>query len=121
MRSIAEAERSLAALYAAQQQIDEAARAIAVALDRAAEINDPIQRGELVLVLAQIQEARKAHTEAEQSFEQATALLGAPDAAQHLSDAYAQFSAFLERRGQSKRALELLKQAWQLRDGVAAT
>ena len=119
VRGIAEAERSLAALYVSQQQIDEAARAIAVALDRAAEINDPIQRGESVLVLAQIQEARKAHAEAEQSYEQAITLLDAPDAAQHLSDAYAHYSAFLERRGQSKRALELLKQAWQLRDGGA--
>ncbi len=119
LRGIAEGERSLAAIYVAQQQIDEAARAIAIALDRSAEINDPIQQGESLLALAQIQEMRKAHPEAEQSYAQALELLGGPNAAQHLGDAYAQFSAFLERRGQSKRALELLRNAWRLRDGAA--
>jgi hypothetical protein len=33
-----------------------------------------------------------------------------------LSDAYAHYSEFLERRGNNKRALEILKQAWLLRE-----
>ena len=117
-RGVAEAQRTLAAIYVTQQQIDDAARAIDSAQRAAAEINDPIHHGDTLLVLAQIQEARKSQAEAEQSYEQALALLRDADAAQHLSDAYAQFSAFLERRGQSKRALELLKQAWTLREGA---
>lgn len=121
IRGIAEAERSLAAIYVSQQKIDEAARSVAIALDRSSEINDPIQQGESLIVLAQIQEARKEYAEAERSFDQAIQLLNGVDAAQHSSDAYAQFSSFLERRGQSKRALELLKQAWRLRDGVATS
>jgi len=118
-RGVAEAQRTLAAIYVSQQKIDEAARAIEIAQSRVSEINDPVQRGETLLVLAQVQEARKEFSEAERSHDQAIELLSGADAAQHLSDAYAQFSAFLERRGQSRRALDLLKNAWKLRDGVA--
>ena len=76
-----------------------------------------------MLEMAQIQDARKAHAEAEQRYEQAHAVLDTPNAAQHLSDVsdvYAHSSAFHKRRGQSKRTLELITPAWQFRDGVAA-
>ena len=123
-RGAAEAQRSLAALYVGLGQIDQAARAIQQAHAVAAEIADPVEQGETLLVLAQVQEARKTPGEAEQSYDQAIACLSGPEgqvvAPQQLGDAYAQFSAFLERRGQSKRALEVLKQAWRVREGAPA-
>ncbi len=120
-RGVAEAQRNLAAIYVGQQKIDDAARAIEVAQNYVSEINDPVEQGETLLVLAQIQEARKEYGEAERSYEEAIRLLTSQDGGQHASDAYAQFSAFLERRGQSKKALEYLKHAWNLRDGVTVS
>ena len=58
---------------------------------------------------------------ATRNFEGAIDQLKAVDAVYALSDAYAQYSAFLERRGNNKRALEILKQAWQLRERSMAT
>jgi len=121
VRGVVEAQRTLAAIYVVHQQIDDAARAIETAQRLGDTITDPIQQGETLLVLAQVQEARKGHAEAEQSYEQAITLLGGAEATQHLSDANAQFSAFLERRGQGQRALDLLKQAWRLRENSVAS
>ena len=128
-RGVAEAQRSLAALYLGQGQIEAAAHAISAAQAvvvegvegvEANEDADTVAQAETLLVLAQLQEARKAMAEAEQSYEQAISLLSGPEgmavAPQPLGDAYAQFSAYLERRGQSKRALDLLKRAVAMRE-----
>ncbi|GEM_PF-386888 len=121
VRGAIEAQRGLASISIGHGKIEDAIRAINDALSRADTIGDPVQKAESLLVLAQTQEARKEYGEAERSFDQAIQLLSAEQASQRLSDAYAQFSSFLERRGQSKRALELLKQAWKLRDGIAVS
>ncbi len=75
----AETQRSLAALYVGLGQIDAAAQAIRQAQAVAAEIADPVEQGETLLVLAQVQEARKAPGEAEQSYDQAIACLSGPE------------------------------------------
>ena len=117
-KGVIEAQRSLAAIYVSQQKIDDAARAIAVAQTRSTELHDPIQQGDTLLVLAQIQEARKEVADAEKSYDEAIRLFTDVDATQHQSDAYAQFSSFLERRGQIRKALEYLKTASRLREGA---
>ncbi|HLY32611.1 MAG TPA: tetratricopeptide repeat protein, partial [Ktedonobacterales bacterium] len=118
MRGAIEAQRGLATLYIAQSKMEDAIRAINDAIGRSEVIHDPIERAESLLVLAQTQEARKDHAEAENSYNQAIQLLKDEGATQRLGDAYRQLSGFLERRGQSKKALDLLKQAWELREGI---
>jgi hypothetical protein len=72
------------------------------------------------LVLAKIQEARKQVGEAAQSFEKAIELLVSANAVEQLREAYAQFSEYLERHGESKRAFEMLKQAYKSTPRVSA-
>jgi tetratricopeptide (TPR) repeat protein len=82
-------------------------------------LDDPTQLAEAQLVMAQVLEARKDVTNAEHTFEQAIEGLKQANALTQLSDAYAAFSEFLERRGQSRKALEVLKQAWKTREQAA--
>jgi tetratricopeptide (TPR) repeat protein len=69
-----------------------------------------------MLVLARVQEARKQTSEAAESYEHAIELLQSLEstaATTQLREAYAQFSEYLERHGESKRAFEMLKQAYK--------
>ena len=118
-RGAAEAQRSLASIFVQQGKLDDAARLVAAAAEEATISGDPIAQGETLLVQAQVAEARKKSSEAEQAYEQAITLLQQTDATQYQSDALFQYSSFLERQGQNARALELLKQAWSLRDRSA--
>jgi len=115
-RAMAEAQSSLAALYLKQNRSDAAAQAAQQAVEFANSVNDPVLQAEAQLVLAQVLEVRNDEAGAGQNFEQAIERLRAADATYALSDAYAQYSAYLERSGNNKRALEILKQAWQLRE-----
>jgi len=117
-RGVVESQRSLAAIYVSQRKIDDAVRAISVAESHSSELNDPIQQGETLLVLAQIEEARKEVSAAEKSYQEAIRLFTEHDATQHQSDAYTQYSSFLERRGKIREALDYLKTASRLRDGA---
>src|SRR6185437_7240313 len=105
---LAEAKRGQASVYLSQGEVKKAAAAAAQALDMAEALDD-LQRAESLLVHASVLEAQKQADAARQAFEQAIALQEAADATQYLSDAYKLFSDFLERRGDSARALELLK------------
>jgi tetratricopeptide (TPR) repeat protein len=115
-RALAETQSSLAAIYLKQNRPDDAAQAARQAVEFASSVADPVVQAEAQLVLAQVLEARNDEAGAGQNFEEAIERLRAADATYALSDAYAQYSAFLERRGNNKRALEILKQAWQLRE-----
>jgi len=115
-RGAAEAQRSLAAIYVQQHKVEDAARLVAAAAEEANNSGDPVAQGETLLVQAQVAEARKQFPEAKQAYEQAIKLLQQTDATQYQTDALFQFSSFLERQGQSALALDLLKQAWSLRD-----
>lgn len=115
-RGLAEARRSLAAIYISQGQLADAATAAQAALDQAEMVGDEILRAEAQLTMASLQHAQGHPTQAKASFEQAIETLEKAQAPQHLADALAAYSEFLEQRGESKRAFELLKQAWNLRE-----
>lgn len=118
-RGKAEAQRSLASIYLQQGALDEARQAVDEAITLSEALSDPVQQGESLLVQGRLLDVDGHTSEAEQSFNRAVALLEETQSTQHLADALAQFSAFLENHGQGARALELLKRAWRLRDGAA--
>jgi tetratricopeptide (TPR) repeat protein len=116
MRGAAEAQRGLAVIYLQQGKVEEAAKASDDALNLATSLSDPVLEGEALLAQAQIFSARHEEASAETNFERAISLLQEADASQPLTEAYKQFSDYLEAHGQGNRALSLLKQAWQLRE-----
>jgi len=117
-RGLAETRRSVAAVYISQGKLTEAASAAQEALDLAESVGDIILRAEARLTMAALQQEQKRYKDAQQSYEAAITLLQEADAPQHLADALASFSGFLEQRGEGQRALDLLKQAWRLRDNL---
>jgi Tfp pilus assembly protein PilF len=118
-RGLAEARRSLAAVYISQGKLKDADAAIQDAMRLADTTSDVILRAESLLTLATLQQAQKHPKEAQQSYEASITMLQEADAPQHLADALATFSEFLEQRGEGTRALELLKRAWRLRENLA--
>ncbi|MDE3230947.1 MAG: tetratricopeptide repeat protein [Chloroflexota bacterium] len=116
--ALAEAQRTLAAVYVGQNKLKDADAAIQSAMTLAESSSNAILRAESLLTLAALQQAQKHPKEAETSYESALAMLQDADAPQDLADAYAQYSAFLEQRGEGSRALDLLKQAWRLRENL---
>lgn len=118
-RGLAEARRSIAAVYISQGRLDEAASAAQEALDLADAVDDIILRAEARLTMATLQQTQGRSAEAQQSYDAAISMLQQTDAPQHLADAYASYSSFLEQRGEAGRAFELLKQAWNLRENAA--
>ncbi len=102
---------------------DAAAREALDALDTAARVRQTAnmaQRAEALLLRAETQERLAQPEAAEQAYGEAIALLepavaaDAPEAAEMLREAYARFSEFLDERGESKRALELLRHAYRV-------
>lgn len=118
-RGLAEARRSLAAIYISQGKLKDADAAIEEAMKLAETTNDVILRAESLLTLAALQQAQKHPKEAQQSYEASIAMLQDADAPQHLADALASYSEFLEQRGEGGKALDLLKRAWRLRENLA--
>ncbi len=118
-QALAEAKRGQASVYLSQGDVKKAAAAAAEALEMAQALDD-LQRAESLLVQARVLEAQNKKDAARESYEQAIALQEAADATHVLSEAYKQYSDFLERQGDSPRALELLKKAWQLRERIGA-
>lgn len=112
-RGMAEAQRSLAEVYLEEGRLAEAVSTAEEALASGDATDDPLQRAESLLTLAKVQERQENYRAAEQSYDQAIELLQPLEALEHLRDAYAQFSEFLERRGESQRAYEMLKQAYR--------
>lgn len=110
---VVEAQRGLAVLALKQGNLDEAGTAARDALERTEELTDARERAETLLVWAQVQERQQQLDEAHQTFEEAVTLLREADAPERLRDAYAQYSEFLERKGDSRSALEMLRQAFQ--------
>jgi tetratricopeptide (TPR) repeat protein len=119
-RGQSEVQRSLAAVFVSQKRPAEAKAAASAALALAQSAQDDVLIAEAQLALAQVLDAQGQPKDAEASFEQAIALLEKSAARQYLGDAYAAFSTFLDARGQSKRALEVLRQAWNIREGTNA-
>jgi tetratricopeptide (TPR) repeat protein len=113
MRGIAEAQRSLAAVYLQEGRLDEATSAAEEALERAEATGDQLQRAISLLVVANVLERKEQYEAADGNFKQAIALLNETESPEHVRDAYAQYSEFLERRGESKLAYEMLKHAYQ--------
>ncbi len=120
-RGLAEAQSNLASLYLGQQRMDDAVKAAEQATTLAESLDDTTLIAETQLVTAQVLEAKKDYGDAERTFEQAIEGLKQANALAQLSDAYAAFSEFLERRGQSRKALEVLKQAWKIREQAAGS
>jgi transcriptional regulator with XRE-family HTH domain len=116
LRGIAEAQRNLALVYLEEKHSSQAQQAIREALSAAERLGDAALQASAILVLARVQEARKQASEAAESFEHAIELLQSLEstaATAQLREAYAQFSEYLERHGESKRAFEMLKQAYK--------
>jgi tetratricopeptide (TPR) repeat protein len=116
MRGLAEARRSLAAVYISQGKLAEAATAAQEALSRAEEVGDVILRAEARLTIASLEQAQGNAKQAKASYEEAITMLEGIDAPQHLADAYASYSEYLDQHGEKQRAFDLLKQAWRLRE-----
>ncbi len=119
-RGLAEARRSLAAVYINQGQLDAAAEAAQQALEQADAVDDIILRAEARLTMAALEQARGQVAQAKSSYESAIAMLESAGAPQHLADAFAGYSEFLDQHGEDQRAFELLKQAWRLRENSSA-
>jgi transcriptional regulator with XRE-family HTH domain len=116
LRGIAEAKRNLALVYLEEKHQTEAKQASDEALASARQLGDAREQASSHLVLAQVQEAHHQTREATQSYETAIELLQAEQPRTSLDElrrAYAQFSEYLERHGESKRAFEMLKQAYK--------
>jgi transcriptional regulator with XRE-family HTH domain len=116
LRTLAETLSALAGLYLQQRRIEDATRAARQAGEYATTVRDPAIEAEAELVLAHVSEVTGDERGAERQFEAAIEHLRAADAADALGEAYAQYSAFLERRGDSTKALEILKRAWRVRE-----
>ncbi|HEX6121565.1 MAG TPA: tetratricopeptide repeat protein [Ktedonobacterales bacterium] len=121
MRGAAESQRGLALIYLQQNQLDAATHAAEEALRLATSLGDPVLEGEALLAQAQVFSTQQDTQNAERTFERAIELLTQADAMQPLSDAFKQYSDYLEARGEGTKALSLLKQAWQLRERAGAT
>ncbi|HEX9036221.1 MAG TPA: tetratricopeptide repeat protein [Ktedonobacterales bacterium] len=119
-RSQSEVQRSLAAVFVSQKRLAEAKVAAAKALELAQDAGDDVLVAEAQLAVGQVHEANGQHKLAETSFEEAIAALEKAGAQQHLGDALAVFSDFLQARGQSQRAFEVLRQAWTIRESANA-
>ncbi len=108
---IAEGQRAVAALYLRENRLDEAEQAAQESSEQADVTQDPVQRAETLVTLAQVRERRGDTTNAERMFAEAIELLKPVHAPDHLSATYSEFAQFYERRGDKDRAFDMLKQA----------
>ena len=115
-RGLAEAQQSLSTVYLRQGDIERAAESAHQAIELSKAVGDEVVEAESLLAQAQVCEATNEYPSAAHDFERAIELLSEAQATQQLGDAYALYSAYLERRGEGQRALELLKLAWQVRE-----
>jgi transcriptional regulator with XRE-family HTH domain len=113
LRGVAEAQTALAQLYLDEKQSSAAQRAAHEAQAAAERLGDATLQARALLLLARVQEARKPLSKADPRYERAIALLQETHATDQLKQAYEQFSEYLERRGDSQRAFEMLKQAYK--------
>lgn len=109
-------ESGLARAYLDQGKTDDARAAAKRAVAAAKQISDTHVQAQVYLAQARVQDASDDLGGEEQSLDQAIALLREGPPSTELSDAYAQLSSLLERRGEPQRALEILKQALHLRE-----
>jgi tetratricopeptide (TPR) repeat protein len=114
-RGIAEAQQNFALVFLEQGRNAEAYQAASEAVVASERVDDVTLQASSLVVLAQVQEAHKSFDEATRSFERAIELLQTlpSSASEQLRDAFAQFSEYLERRGDSNRAFDMLKQAYK--------
>ena len=113
---IAEAQRNLALIYLEEKRPSEAERSARESLAVAEQLGDATLQAQALLVLARVEETRKQASEAAATYERAIDLLQALppiSTGEAVREAYAQFSEYLERHGESKRAFEMLKQAYK--------
>jgi|SRR5579884_707309 len=113
-QGIAEARRAQALLFLRENRVDDAARAAEESAAQAETMQDPTQRAESLLTLAQVSEHRQDFAGAERDYDEAISLLREAQAHDLLAAAYTQASQFYERRGDDRKAFELLKQAHSL-------
>ncbi|HEU5441414.1 MAG TPA: tetratricopeptide repeat protein [Ktedonobacterales bacterium] len=107
----ADALRQLAQVYIRENKQKDASDAAASAIRKAEEAGDDRAQAQALLTLARIQQAQKHAAEAERSFERAIQLLQDASASDVLGDALSEFADFLEGRGNTSRAYEVMKEA----------
>lgn len=115
-RSVAEVQSALSRVFLRLGRVDEAQQAATEANAMAEASGDRSQQAEALVVQAHIAAQTGEGELARSFFDSAATLLDEAGAEQALADVYAQYSSFLEQRGESARALDLLKQAWALRE-----
>jgi tetratricopeptide (TPR) repeat protein len=116
LQGIAEAQQNLALVFLEEKRNAEASQAANEAVAAAERLGDVTLQASSLVVLALVQEAHKTIKEATRSFERAIELLQTlppGSVSEQLRDALAQFSEYLERRGESNRAFDMLKQAYR--------
>lgn len=111
-RGIAQAQQSLALVHLKEGRLDEADAAAQEAYARTQQVNDPLLHADTLLVVAQVEEQQTRMAQAERHMGEAVSLLHDQGDAERLRQAYAQYSEFLERRGETGRAFEMLKHAY---------
>ncbi len=110
-RGRAEAQRALSAVYLREHKPKEAAAAAANAAQLSKGIEDPRGEAEALLALARVQNEQKNYADAERDYEHAIELLRSGGDNDMLGEALAEFSRYLEGRGEQQRAYDTLKQA----------
>jgi tetratricopeptide (TPR) repeat protein len=110
--SASDAHSALSAVWLQRGQLRQAAEEAQHALAAA---SDGVTQAEALVSLARIHYASKDLAKAAERFEEAIPLLKQAHDEARLSDLYAEYSSHLEKQGQSQRALEMLREAWQLR------
>ncbi|HEX6819572.1 MAG TPA: tetratricopeptide repeat protein [Ktedonobacterales bacterium] len=109
-------QAGLARAHLDQKKVDDARTAAKRAVTVAQHSSDKHVQAQAYLAQSLVQDASDDLAGEEKSLDRAIALLREGPPSAELSDAYAQLSSLLERRGEPQRALEILKQALRLRE-----
>lgn len=109
--SQAEAQRALSAVYLREQKPKEAAAAADAAAHLSSGIADSRGEAEALLALARVQGEQKKYADAERGYARAIELLRSGGDNDLLGEALAEYSRWLESRGEQQKAYETLKQA----------
>lgn len=107
----AEAQRALSAVYLRANKPKEAAAAAEAAARLSGSGEDPRGEAEALLALARVQSQQKKYADADRGYTRAIDLLRSSGDNILLGEALAEYSRYLEERGEQQKAYDALKQA----------
>lgn len=120
-RGQAEAQRALSEVYLREHKPKEAAAAAEAAARLSGTTEDPRGEAEALLSLARVQSEQKKYADAERGYTHAIELLRASGDNDLLGEALAEYSRYLEERGEQQKAYDTLKQAVAVSPRAGAT